>query len=100
MKKYDLLTLGEVLMRLVEEDDNRLSEGTTLKKYVGGAELNVAVGAEMLGMKTGFISKIPAHEIGRFAKNRIQKVGVSAEYLQYDSENDARLGLYLSLIHI
>lgn len=94
MKKYDLLTLGEVLMRLVEEDDNRLSEGTTLKKYVGGAELNVAVGAEMLGMKTGFISKIPAHEIGRFAKNRIQKVGVSAEYLQYDSENDARLGLY------
>ena len=48
-RNFDLLTLGQVLLRLSPPDNERLSRGDTFVKQVGGAELNVAVGAALLG---------------------------------------------------
>ncbi len=48
-RTFDLLTLGQVLLRLSPPDNDRLSRGDTFVKQVGGAELNVAVGASLLG---------------------------------------------------
>lgn len=47
-RTFDLLTLGQVLLRLSPPDNDRLSRGDTFVKQVGGAELNVAVGAALL----------------------------------------------------
>ena len=58
-RTFDLLTLGQVLLRLSPPDNDRLSRGDTFVKQVGGAELNVAVGASLLGLRTGVISKLP-----------------------------------------
>ena len=55
-RTFDLLTLGQVLLRLSPPDNDRLSRGDTFVKQVGGAELNVAVGASLLGLRTGVIS--------------------------------------------
>ena len=63
-KKYDLLTLGEILLRLSPSDGGRLMRASSLDIHVGGAELNVAAGAAQLGLKTGIISRIPESEIG------------------------------------
>lgn len=93
-EKFDLLTLGEILLRLSPPDNERLTRGETLQKQVGGAELNVASGASLLGLRTGVISKIPDNSIGTYAKNRIRFCGVSDDYLVYDGEKDARLGIY------
>ena len=48
-KKFDMLALGEVLLRLSPEGNERLAQGTRFEKQLGGAELNVAVGAANLG---------------------------------------------------
>ena len=58
-KPYDLLTLGEILLRLSPSPEERLSSGDFFRKSVGGAELNVAAGASLLGLRTGILSKIP-----------------------------------------
>ena len=47
-RTFDLLTLGQVLLRLSPPDNDRLSRGDTFVKQVGGAELNVAVCASLL----------------------------------------------------
>ena len=75
-------------------DNERLTRGEVLQKQVGGAELNVASGASLLGLRTGVISKLPANNIGIYAKNRIRFCGVSDDYLVYDEAKDARLGIY------
>ena len=58
-KKFDLLALGEILLRLSPPNNERLVQGEILHKQVGGSELNVVSGAALLGLRTGIISKIP-----------------------------------------
>lgn len=94
VREFDLLTLGEVLLRLSPPVNERLVQGDTVYKRAGGAELNVAAGASLLGLRTGIISKLPANDIGTFIKNNIRFLGVSDDYLVYDSGSEARLGLY------
>lgn len=93
-KPFDLLSLGEVLLRLSPPDNERLVKGDMFRKQVGGAELNVVSGVSLLGLRTGIISKLPANDIGTFAKNRIRFCGVSDDYLVFDDSLDARLGIY------
>ena len=68
-KPFDLLALGEVLLRLSPSGNERLMRGETFQKQVGGAELNVVSGVSLLGLRTGIISKIPDSDIGTFVKN-------------------------------
>ena len=39
--RFDLLSLGEILLRLSPPDNERIVSGETFQKQVGGAELNV-----------------------------------------------------------
>jgi len=94
MEKFDLLTLGEVLLRLSPPASQRIMNSTTFDKHVGGAELNVAAGGALLGLNTGIISKLPDNGIGYFARNMIGFSGVKDDYLVYDAHKDSRLGLY------
>lgn len=55
-RSFDLLSLGEVLLRLSPPSNERLVRGETLQKQVGGAELNVVSGVSLLGLRTGIIS--------------------------------------------
>ena len=93
-KKFDLLTLGQALLRLSPVRDDRLVRGDTLIRQVGGAELNVAVGASLLGLKTGVITKLPSHEMGAYIKNTVRSYGISDDYIIYDTNKDARVGIY------
>lgn len=93
-KPFDLLSLGEVLLRLSPPGSERLVRGDLLQKQAGGAELNVVSGVSLLGLRTGIISKLPANDIGTYAKNRIRFCGVSDDFLVYDDSEDARLGIY------
>ena len=93
-KDFDLLSLGEILLRLSPPDNERIVRGETFQKQVGGAELNVVSGASLLGLRTGIISKLPDNALGVYAKNRVRFCGVSDDYLVYDEEPDARLGIY------
>ena len=93
-KNFDLLALGELLLRLSPPSNERLTRGDTFVKQAGGAEFNVASGVSLLGLHTGVLSKLPANDMGTYIKNRIRFNGVSDDYLVYDEEKDARLGVY------
>ena len=94
MQKFDLITLGEIMLRLSPPGYERMSRGEIFDKRAGGSELNVAAGAALLGLRTGVISKLPQNDLGTFIKNRIRFEGVSDDYLIYDDTEDARLGIY------
>lgn len=93
-KEFDVLALGELMLRLSPPDNERMTRGNTFRKQVGGAELNAITGAAMLGLRCGIISKLPANDLGTFVKNTVREGGVSDDYLVYDSGKDARLGVY------
>lgn len=93
-RPFDMLALGEALLRLSPPGEERLDRGDVFEKRIGGAELNVVSGAAMLGLRTGMISVLPASLIGDFARSRIRFCGVSDDYLVYDDSPGARLGVY------
>ena len=61
---FDLLAMGELLLRLSAPGNDRLVRGDTFNKQVGGAELNVLSTVSLLGLRTGIISRIPASSFG------------------------------------
>ena len=93
-RDFDLLALGEILLRLSPPVNERLTRGEIFQKQAGGAELNVVSGVSLLGLRTGIISKIPANDLGNFIQNRVRFCGVSDDYLVYDKTKDSRLGIY------
>ncbi len=93
-KAFDLITFGEIMLRLSPPRHARIVDGDVFEKRAGGAELNVASGVALLGLRTGIISRLPQNELGTFIKNRIRFVGVSDDFLCYDDSPSARLGIY------
>ncbi|MGL6221207.1 MAG: sugar kinase, partial [Lacrimispora sphenoides] len=93
-RPFDLLSLGELLLRLSPEGVERLVRGDSFQKQVGGAELNVAVGAALLGLHTGVVTQLPFNDIGNFVKSKVRSYGISDDYFVYDNSSNARLGLY------
>ena len=80
-RKYDVITLGEILLRLSTPINGRLAQGDTLMKHLGGAELNIASEIGQLGLKTAMISKIPNNLLAAFIKNQMNASRVSENYL-------------------
>ena len=72
-KKFDMLALGEVLLRLSPEGNERLTQGTRFEKQLGGAELNVAVGAANLGLTTGVFPRFPLTPLEIMRKGRLEE---------------------------
>lgn len=93
-EQFDVLGLGEVMLRLSPPNKDRLTTSGTFDKNAGGSELNVMSGVAMLGLRSGIITKIPEHALGKFVRNHIRLAGVSDDYLVMDPSPAARLGAY------
>ena len=93
-RKYDVITLGEILLRLSTPINGRLAQGDTLMKHLGGAELNIASEIGQLGLNTAIISKIPTNLLAAFIKNQLNASRVSENYLIEDHSDDSRIGIY------
>ena len=93
-KDFDVISLGEIMLRLSPTGLDRLSQCETLEKRPGGSELNVVSGISLLGLRTGIVTKIPDNDMGRFIKNKIRFYGVSDDYLIYDNSENRRIGIY------
>lgn len=93
-KRFDLVSFGEIMLRLTPENREKLAFSSTFRKHAGGAELNVAAGVSQLGLKSAVITKLPQNEIGHFIRNQIKSWGVNDEYLVSDQSPDGRVGIY------
>jgi 2-dehydro-3-deoxygluconokinase len=58
--RYDLVALGEVMLRLAAPPPQRLEQTGSLEVQIGGAEANVAAACARLGLRTALISALPA----------------------------------------
>lgn len=89
---FDLIAFGEAMIRLSPPDFKRLEQTTSLDLNVGGAELNVAVGATRLGLKCAWASRLPENPLGRMIANKARELGVDVSAVVW--EKDGRAGLY------
>jgi 2-dehydro-3-deoxygluconokinase len=88
---WDLLALGEPLLRLQPDPEERLEEATRLHAYVGGAELNVACALASLGRRCAFFSALPEGPLGRRVLRHLRAAGVDTSAVR---TREGRLGLY------
>ncbi|MBN9519994.1 sugar kinase [bacterium] len=88
----DVVTFGEVMVRLAPPHFQRLEQARSLDLEVGGAELNTAVGLVRLGRSAAWASLLPDNPLGKLVANRVREAGVSDRHVQYAA--DGRCGLY------
>lgn len=89
---YDIVTFGEAMIRLSPPHFQRLEEATSLDVHAGGAELNVAVGASRLGLKSAWISRLPNNPLGRAILACARREGVDLSHVKLTAEG--RAGIY------
>jgi 2-dehydro-3-deoxygluconokinase len=77
---YDLMSLGEVMLRLTPPKFERLRQMRQLDVCVAGSQLNVAANLAQLGKKTAFVSKLPDNELGLLARDVCSGYGVDMSY--------------------
>jgi 2-dehydro-3-deoxygluconokinase len=95
--KFDLISLGECMVRLSPPGHGRIEFANTLEVCVGGGEFNVAYALARLGMRTAFASRIVDNPVGRIILNAARAVGVDVSNVvvaKYDGVGRAdRIGL-------
>ncbi|MFB6295286.1 MAG: bifunctional 2-dehydro-3-deoxygluconokinase/2-dehydro-3-deoxygalactonokinase [Halobacteriales archaeon] len=87
----DLVTFGESMLRLSTPGDDRLERAGHLNVHVAGAESNVAVAAERLGLDTVWTSKLPDSPVARRLTNPLRSHGVTIDVARAEA---GRVGTY------
>jgi 2-dehydro-3-deoxygluconokinase len=89
---YDLVTLGETMLRFTPPDLKRLEQTTSFNLEIGGSESNLAIGLARLGLKVLWLSRLTNNALGRFIAGAIARHGVDTSRVIW-TEAD-RVGLY------
>jgi 2-dehydro-3-deoxygluconokinase len=89
---YDLVTLGEVLLRLAVPAPGRIETARQLDVQIGGAEGNVAAACARLGLRVAWISAVPAGPWGDRVRRELASHGVDCSLVRV--LEDTRLGAY------
>lgn len=80
---FDLISLGEVMLRL-DPGDGRISTTRTFQAWEGGGEYNVARGLRRcFGMKTAVVTALADNPVGRLIEDLMLQGGVDLRYLQW-----------------
>ncbi len=86
-----VVTFGEIMLRLAPEGYNRFMQAEKYLATYGGAEANVAVSLANYGVPVDFVTKLPAHDIGQLAINRLRFFGVGTDKIVRGGD---RVGIY------
>jgi len=89
---HDLVTLGEVLLRLAIPSPTRFETARQLDLQLGGAEANVAAACARLGLRTAWISALPANQWGERIRRELTGHGIDCAYVRMTE--GARVGVY------
>jgi 2-dehydro-3-deoxygluconokinase len=88
----EVVTFGEAMIRLSPANFRRLEQARSLDLFVGGAELNTAVGLARLGHTSAWVSRLTRNPLGRLIANHAREAGVGTEHLVWT--DDDRVGVY------
>ena len=87
----NVVTFGEIMMRLSTERHLRFIQAKTFAVSYGGGEFNVAVSLANYGIKSEFVTKIPDNDIGACTEKEMRKLKVGFNNVVYGGD---RLGVY------
>ena len=95
--KYDILSLGEIMIRL-DPGDNRIHTTRSFRVWEGGGEYNVARGLKRcFGQRAAVVTAIPDNPVGRLLEDLMLQGGVNLEYIKWvpfdGIGRDVRVGL-------
>jgi 2-dehydro-3-deoxygluconokinase len=94
---FDLVALGECMIRLSPPEHGRIEFAPTLEVWVGGGEYNVAYALSRLGLRTGWVGGLNTSPMGRLIANHARAVGMDISHAvtrKYDGVGKAdRIGL-------
>src|SRR5260370_9646567 len=82
-QSYDLLTLGETLLRLSPRGLQRLDQARLFEIGVGGSELNVGCLLARLGRRGAWGSRLPAGPLGRIVDGEARRHGVDTRWVRW-----------------
>ena len=86
-----IVTMGEIMLRLSPEGNDRFIQAESFRVIPGGGEANVAISCANYGHDSYFVTKLPKHEIGQIAVNAMRRYGVNTDFIARGGD---RVGLY------
>lgn len=78
--QLDLVSLGEIMIRLSPAGHGRIEFAPSLEVWVGGGEFNVAYALARLGLRTGWIGGLNTSPMGRIVGNHARAVGMDISH--------------------
>ena len=78
-RRPTVVGIGEALVRLAPTGSEVLETAATYAVHVGGAEGNVCANLAALGVRTAWISRLPANPLGRRVANTFRSYGVDTD---------------------
>ena len=86
-----VVTFGEIMLRLSPPDFLRFSQAYSFDVTYGGGESNVAVSLANYGIPSCFVSRLPDNDLGECALIELRKRGVNTDQIIRGGD---RLGIY------
>ena len=81
--KYDLISLGEIMLRL-DPGEGRVRTARQFRAWEGGGEYNVARGLRRcFGLRTAVATAFADNDVGRLLEDFILQGGVSTEFIKW-----------------
>src|SRR5215472_11707868 len=81
--RWDLLALGEVMLRL-DPGDERIHTTRNFRVWEGGGEYNVARGLKLcFGLNTAIVTALAENPVGRLVQDLIYQGGVDQSHLKW-----------------
>ena len=87
----DVITFGEIMMRLATPGFLRFAQAPHLELTYGGGEANVAVSLVNYGLSADFVTRLPKNDMGQRAINELRGLGVGTGHIVRDGD---RIGIY------
>ena len=87
----NVVTFGEIMLRLKSPGQERLFQSPRLEATFGGSEANVAVALARMGMPASFATVLPDNQIGRECMRELRFHGVDVSLIK---SKPGRIGIY------
>jgi len=86
-----VVTFGEIMLRLNPPGFQRFLQADTFEISYGGAEASVAISLANYGVSSSYVTCLPPNEIGQAAINYVRRFGVDTSQIVRSGE---RIGVY------
>jgi len=77
---FDLVALGECMIRLSPPGHQRIEFSPSLEVWVGGGEYNVAYALSRLGLRTAWVGGLNDSPMGAIVRNHARAVGLVTDF--------------------